>query len=70
MKFFKIANQQPLQQSPPITTSQESPTTPSNSQTNLPQISTLISFQENPYTFEERHSLLSETLEPVVLTNF
>ena len=33
---FKIANQQPTQQSPPTTTSQESPATPTSSQTNQP----------------------------------
>ena len=62
---FKIAYQQPTQQSPPTTTSQESPT-PTTSQTNHPQSSTPISFQENPYKFEERHSLLQETLETLV----
>ena len=30
-----------------------------------PQLSTRISFQDNPYTFEERHARLSEPLEPV-----
>ena len=30
-----------------------------------PQTSTRISFQDNPYTFEERHARLSEPLEPV-----
>ena len=60
-ELFKTANQQPTQQSPPATTSQEPPITPTSSQTNHPQSSTLISFQANPYTFEERHSLLSET---------
>ena len=63
---FKNANQQPTKQSPPTTTSQESPTTPRYSQTNHLQSSTRISFKENPYLFEERHSLLSEPLEPVV----
>ena len=58
----KIANQQSQNQSSP-TSSQENPaiaTTTQNSQT-----STRISFQENPYTFEERHARLSEPLEPV-----
>ena len=63
-KFSKIANQQPPQQSPP-TTSQKPPTTPTNSQINIPQSSTNVSFQDNPYTFEERHARLSEPLEPV-----
>ena len=36
------------------------PTTTQN-----PQTSTRISFQDNPYTFEERHARLSEPLEPV-----
>ena len=36
------------------------PTTTQN-----PQTSTRISFQDNPYTFEERHARLSEKLEPV-----
>ena len=54
-KFSEIANQQPPHQSPP-TTSQEPPTTPTNTQTNNPQSSTRISFQDNPYTFEERHA--------------
>ena len=31
----------------------------------IPQTSTRISFQDNPYTFEERHARLSEPLEPV-----
>ena len=62
--FFKIANQQPPHQSPPITF-QEPTTTPTNSQTINPQSSTRISFQDNPYTFEERHARLSEPLEPV-----
>ena len=53
--FFKIANQQPPYQSPP-TTSQENPTIPTSIQN--PQSSTR--FQENPYTFEERHARLSE----------
>ena len=61
--FSKIANQQPSHQSQP-TTSQENPTTPTNTQN--PQSSTRISFQENPYTFEERHARLSEPLELVV----
>ena len=59
-------NQQPTQQTPPTTTSQELQTTPTSSQTNQPQSSTRISFQENPYTVEERHTLLSEALTPVV----
>ena len=62
-KFFKIANQQPPHQSPP-TTSNENPTTPTSTQ--QPHSSTRISFQENPYTFEERHARLSEPLEPAV----
>ena len=33
--------------------------------TNNRQPSTRISFQDNPYTFEERHARLSEPLEPV-----
>ena len=45
-------------------TSQDNPTTPTS--TPNPHSSTLISFQENPYTFEERHARLSEPLEPVV----
>ena len=64
-KLSKIANQQPSHQSPP-TISQEPPTTPTNSQNNNPQSSTRISFQDNPYTFEERHARLSEPLEPVI----
>ena len=62
-KFSKIANQQPPHQSPP-TTSQENPSTPTSTQN--PHSSTRIYFQENPYTFEERHARLSEPLEPVV----
>ena len=34
--------------------------------TNQPQLSTRTSFHENPYTFEERHALLSEPFLPVV----
>ena len=34
-------------------------------QTNITQSSTRISFQDNPYLFEERHARLSEPLEPV-----
>ena len=40
--------------------------TPTSTQTNHPQSSTRISFQENPYTLKEKHSLLSEPLEPVI----
>ena len=58
----KIANQPPPNQPPP-TTSQDSPITPTG--TNNPQPSTRISFEDNPYTFEERHARLSEPLEPV-----
>ena len=43
---------------------QENPTTPTSSQN--PHSSTHISFQENPYTFEERHARLSEPLQPVL----
>ena len=63
--FSKIANQHPPHQSS-STTSQESPTTPSINQINNPQWWTRISFQDNPYTFEERHAQLSEPLEPVI----
>ena len=59
---FKIANQPPPNQPPP-TTSQDRPITPTT--TKNPQKSTRISFQDNPYTFEERHARLSEPLEPV-----
>ena len=61
-KFSKIANKPPPNQPPP-TTSQESPITPTT--TNNPQTSTSIAFQDNPYTFQERHTRLSEPLEPV-----
>ena len=61
-KSSKIANQQSHSQSSP-TTSQENPTPPTTTQN--PQTSTRISFQDNPYTFEERHARLSEPLEPV-----
>ena len=61
-----MANQQPTQQSPPTTISRKSPTTPISSQTNHPQSSTLNSFQENSYTFDERHALLSEPLISIV----
>ena len=40
------------------------PTTPTNTQN--PQSSTRNSFQDNPYTFEERHARLFEPFEPVV----
>ena len=40
-------------------------TKPPPSTTQNPQTSTRISFQDNPYTFEERHARLSEPLEPV-----
>ena len=59
-KLSKIANQQFPHQSPP-TTSKEPPALSTDSQTNNPQSSTRISFQDNPYTFEERHAL-----EPVI----
>ena len=49
--------------SPSPTSSQDNPTPPSTTQD--PQTSTRISFQDNPYTFEERHARLSEPLEPV-----
>ena len=62
-KYSKIANQPPPHQSPP-TTSQENPSTPTSTQN--PHSSTRISFQKNPYTFEERYARLSEPLEPVV----
>ena len=42
----------------------KNPTTPTNTE-NL-QSSTRNSFQDNPYTFKERHARLSEALEPVV----
>ena len=58
----KIANQQSHSQSSP-TSSQENPTMPTTTQN--PQTSTRISFQDNPYTFEERHARLTEPLEPV-----
>ena len=58
----KIANQQSQNQSSP-TSSQQNPTIPTTTQN--PQTSTRISFQDNPYTFEERHARLSEPLEPV-----
>ena len=58
----KIANQQSHSQSSP-TSSQENPTIPTTTQN--PQTSTRIFFQDNPYTFEERHARLSEPLEPV-----
>ena len=61
-KPSKITNQQSHGQSSP-TTSQENPTPPTTTQN--PQTSTRISFQDNPYTFEERHARLSEPLEPV-----
>ena len=57
-----MANQQSHSQSSP-TTSQENPTISTTTQN--PQTSTRISFQDNPYTFEERHARLSEPLEPV-----
>ena len=59
---LKISNQQSHSQSSP-TSSQENPTIPKTTQN--PQKSTRISFQYNPYTFEERHARLSEPLEPV-----
>ena len=58
----KIATQQSQNQSSP-TSSQDNQTPPSTTQN--PQTSTRISFQDNPYTFEERHARLSEPLEPV-----
>ena len=58
----KIANQSPQHQSSPAS-SQENPVIPTTTQN--PQTSTRISFQVNPYTFEERHARLSEPLEPV-----
>ena len=58
----KIANHQSHSQSSP-TSSQENPTIPTTTQN--PQNSTRISFQDNPYTFEERHARLSQPLEPV-----
>ena len=58
----KIANQQSQNHSSP-TSSQENPTIPTTTQN--PQTSTRISFQDKPYTFEERHARLSEPLEPV-----
>ena len=57
-----MANQPPTNQPPP-TTSQESPITPTT--INNLQPSKRISFQDNPYTFEERHAQLYEPLEPV-----
>ena len=58
----KIANQQSQNQSSP-TSSQENPAITTNTQN--PQTSTRISFQDNLYTFEERHARLLEPLEPV-----
>ena len=60
--FSKIDYQQSSHQSPP-TTSHENPTVPTKSQN--PRSYTRISFQDNPYTFEERHARLFEPLEPV-----
>ena len=57
-----LINQQSHNQSSP-TSYQENPTIPTTTQN--PQTSTRISFQDNPYTFEERHARLSEPLEPV-----
>ena len=62
-KFSKNCQSTTPHQSPP-TTSQEKSTTPTSTQS--PHSSTRISFQEIPYTFEERHARLSEPLEPVV----
>ena len=61
-KTLKNCYQQPHNQSS-LTSSQENPTKPTTTQ--IPQTSTRISFQDNPYTFEERHARLSEPLEPV-----
>ena len=61
-KPSKIANQQSHSQSSQKS-SQDKPTPPTTTQN--PQTSTRISFQDNPYTFEERHARLSEPLEPV-----
>ena len=58
----KIANQQSQNQSSP-TSSHENPAIPTTTQN--PQTSTRISFQDNPYNFEERPARLSEPLEPV-----
>ena len=63
-KTFKIANQQSNKQTPPTTTCHDPPKKPTSGQTNQSQSSTRISFQENPYTFEERHASLSESLIP------
>ena len=64
--YSEIANKKTPHQSPP-TTSQDSPTTPTNTQTNNPQSSTRrISFQKNSYTIEERHARVSEPLEPAI----
>ena len=57
-----MLNQQLQNQSSP-TSSQENPVIPTTTQN--PQTSTRISFQDNSYTFEERHIRLSEPLEPV-----
>ena len=63
---FKINNHQPPHQSLPKT-SQEPPITTVNTQIpNNPQSSSRISYQDNPYTFEERHARLSEPLAPVI----
>ena len=59
---FQFANQPPPKQSSP-TSSQKNPIIPTTTQN--PQTSTRIFFQDNPYTFEERHARLSEPLEPV-----
>ena len=56
-----LTNNHTVRSSP--TSSQENPTIPTTTQN--PQTSTRISFQDNPYTFEERHARLSEPLEPV-----
>ena len=56
-----LPNSHKIRSSP--TSSQDNPTPPSTTQN--PQTSTRISFQDNPYTFEERHARLSEPLEPV-----
>ena len=55
-----------MKDSPPNNLPQDLPKKPRSSQRNLPQSFTRISYVENPYTFEERHAPLSETLLPAI----
>ena len=62
--LLKIANPNPIRNSQPTNPTQDTQTLSKASHSNQPQSPTLISYVENPYTFEERHASLSKPFTP------